>query len=494
MSLTISKEENDSRELNVTVEVAEDRVQQEMRKKARQLSKQFNIPGFRKGKAPFSVVASYVGGKQAVRAEAVEAMIQPIFQEMLEQLEEEPYAQASFDDMEMEPLVLKFTIPLEPTVDLGNYRELRKEVEEVNVTDEAVEEALERIQARHAEIEEVDRPVQLSDLITIGGVGELVKDETKEENDEGDREEAANEAEASDGEASLEEDANKILEDAMSDVIFSEDRLEVVVDPDKLFPRSGFVDELVGMKVGEEKTFTLSFPEDYEDEELAGREATFTITVSEVKKRELPPLDDELAKLEGDYESLEELRESVRKNLLDQAQNEAKNQLIEETIDDILPNATLVYPEAAVSQEIDGMIQNLKNQAERSGWKWEDFVTLQGNNEEAIRENMRDTAVEQVKRQLILRQLVISEKITVDAEDVDAKIDERVVAFADNEEMQKSMRDFYKGGYGFDMISSEILMDKVHERIKAILSGTAPTMEELEAAEAADAASESEEE
>lgn len=494
MTLTITKEENESRELNVTVEVEESRVQQEMRKTARKMSKQFNIPGFRKGKAPFGVVASYVGGKQAVRVEAVESMIQSVFQEMLGELEEEPYAQASFDDMEIEPLVLKFTIPLEPSVNLGDYRELRKEVEEVVITDEAVDEALERIQERHADIEEVDRPVALDDLVTFGGIGELVKEEEAEEAEENEAEDAADATEEDKGDdTTLEDDANKILEEAMSNIIFSEDRLEVVMDGDKLFPRTEFVNELVGMSVGEEKSFTLSFPDDYEDEELAGKEAEFNITISEVKKRDLPALDDELAKLEGDFETLDELKESVRKNLLEQAQSEAKNQLIEDTIDDILPNAMLVYPEAAVSQEIDGMVQNLKSQAERSGWKWEDFVALQGNTEDGIRENMREAATERLQRQLVLRQIVIDEKIMVQAEDVDAKIEERVEAFGDNEELQDNMRNYYKSGYGFDMISSEILMDKVHDRVVAILDGTAPTMEELEAA-AAEAESASEEE
>ena len=111
VTLTINTEENESRELAVTVEVEEARVQKEMRKTARQLSKRFNIPGFRKGKAPFSVVASYLGGTQSIRAEAVEGMVQPIFAEMMEEIEYEPYAQASFDDMELEPLVMKFTVP-----------------------------------------------------------------------------------------------------------------------------------------------------------------------------------------------------------------------------------------------------------------------------------------------------------------------------------------------------------------------------------------------
>ncbi len=499
MTLTISSEENESRELAVTVEVEEARVQKEMRKTARQLSKRFNIPGFRKGKAPFGVVASYLGGKQAIRAEAVESMVQPIFAEMMDEIEYEPYAQASFDDMELEPLVLKFTVPLEPVVELGEYRELRKDVEEVEVTDEALEEALERVQARHAEIEEVDREIELTDLVTISGLGELVKEESEEteeaEEAEAESEESTEEEASDDGEQAqedLEAEANRILEEATSNVIFNEERLDVVMDATKLFPNTDFVKNVVGMSAGDEKSFTLSFPEDYEDEELAGNEAEFNITVLEVKKRDLPALDDELAKLEGDFETLDELKDQLKDTLHQQAESEAKNALIEGMIDDVIEDATITYPEAAVNVEIDGMMQNFKQQAERSGWNFEDFLKLQGGSEETMRENFRESASQRVERQLILRQLIMDELITVEAEDIDAKVDKQVESFADNEELQENMRNYYKSGYGFDMISSEILMDKVHDRIKEIYAGDAPDLEEL--AKAKEAADSSEEE
>ena len=517
MTLTISTEENDSRELTVTVEVEEARVQKEMRKTARQLSKRFNIPGFRKGKAPFNVVASHLGGKQAIRAEAVESLVQPIFAETLEKIEFEPYAQASFNDMEIDPLVLKFTVPLEPVIELGPYRELRKEVDEVAVTDEALAEALERVQAQHAEIEEVDRAVEVTDLVTLSGLGELALDEEAEEkeaeaeepeadeaaeessesdpdegdSDEGDSDEGNSDEEDSDedSEVDLEDEASRILEEATSNVIFNEERLEVVIDAAKLFPSTSFVDHIVGLSAGEETSFSLSFPEAYEDEELAGKEAEFKITIIEVKKRELPELDDELAKLEGDFESLAELKENLQKTLLEQAESEAKNQLIEGLIDDVLEESTVTYPEAAVNQEIDGMMQNFKNQAERSGWDFNDFLTLQGGSEETMRDNFRESAAERLERQLILRQIVIDEMVTVEAEDIDAKVEKQVEAFKDDEELQDNMRNYYKSGYGFDMMSSEILMDKLHGRIKEIYLGNAPDLAELAAAkEAAEAA------
>ena len=477
MTLQITTEENEQRELAVTIEVPEDRVQKAMRQTARKLSRRFNIPGFRKGKAPYSVVVSYLGGAQAVRAETVEELVQPVFQEAMEEIDAEPYAQASFDDMQMEPLVLKFTIPLSPTIELGEYRSIRKEIEPVVITDEAVEEALERVQSRHAEVEDVDRPVELGDLVALAGKGELVAEAA----------EAEAEVEAEEDETAvddLEAAADELLEaDDEAQIIFQEERVELVMDSKKVFANTPFVENIVGMSAGESKTFNFTFADEYEDQDLAGQEATFTVTVLNVQKRDLPPLDDDLAKLEGEYETLDDLRATLRDQLQEQAESEAQNERLEGMIDDLLKDATLVYPPAAVEQEIDSMIETFKNQATRSGWAWEDFLRLQGSNEESIREGFRETAVERLERQLVLRQFVLSEKLTVSAEDIDDKISDRVQVFGDNEELQQNMRNYYQTGYGFDMISSEILMDKAHERIAAILQGQAPDLDALDAEE-----------
>ncbi|MBK7895967.1 MAG: hypothetical protein IPJ90_14040 [Anaerolineaceae bacterium] len=214
---------------------------------------------------------------------------------------------------------------------------------------------------------------------------------------------------------------------------------------------------------------------------MAGREATFTVTVLNVRSRNLPPLDDELAKLEGTFETLEELRNSIREELQNNAEGEAKNQLVEDMIDDLLAEATLVYPPAAVEVEIDGMMDNFKNQVTRAGWSWEDFLQLQSVQEEKLRENFRVGAEEQLKRQLALRQFIFDEKLRVSEEDIDAVIDQRVSQFSDNEALLQGMRDYYKSGPGFDMLSSEVLMEKTYERIKAVLAGEAPDLVELEA-------------
>lgn len=470
MSLTIQSQEDEQRQVLLTVEVSEDRIKKTMRQVARKLAGEVNVPGFRKGKAPYHVIARRVG-EDYLRTEAIEDLVQPVFEEALEEIDVIPYAQPSLDAVEPEPVVFKFTVPLEPQITLDeSYRDLRKDIEAVEITDEAIAEALEQVRLRHQVIEPAERPVAQGDVVSVSGKGVLLPAAATEQEDaEEDTEAAADNLEAQEV------------------VLFDEDQTELLMDPEIVFPGTAFVENFIGLTAGEEKAFTLEFPVDFDDEELAGRTASFEITVLEVKSRLLPELDDELAKQEGSYESLAELQDSLTKNLHTQAESEARNELIEGLIDDLLENATVVFPPAALDLEIDDMVETMKVQMERSGWQWSDYLKIQGLNDETIRDNFRENAEERLERRLALRQFIVDEMLTVDAEDVDAKIEERLESFGDNEDLRNSMRQYFSTGYGFDMLSSEILMDKVAVRAEAIYKGEAPDLAELvAAAEAAD--------
>jgi trigger factor len=465
VTITIHTDEDDQRQLELKVEVSEDRVEQAMRNRARQLAGQVRIPGFRRGKVPYSVIVQRFG-RDLIRAEAVEEMVQGIYEEAVTEAEVVAYGRPSLDDMEVEPLVLTFTIPLEPIVTLGDYRSIRKDIEEVTISDEAVEEALEQVQTNHQKLESVDRAAENGDVITIGGKGELLPQTVDEPVDE---------------EAS-EEDSEATDSQLSGGTLFDEESLDLLMDSEKVFPGTEFIENLIGKSAGDEISFSLTFPEDFEEEDLAGRTAEFSLNMLDVKKRDVPPLDDELAKLEGEYETLDELLDALRERLQSQAEDQAQEELIEGMVDEFLDDAELVYPPAAVEMEMDDSVENFKNQVARSGWDFDDYMKLQGLTEESLREDFRDSSEERLQRRLVMRQFVLDEKLRIESEDVEALIDEHVARY-DNEELQKSMRDFYLSGSGFDMISSEVLSVKVYERIKAILSGTVPDLEELAEAE-----------
>ncbi len=494
MTLNIHTEEDDQRQLTMTIEVPEKRVLQEMKAKARKLARDINVPGFRRGKAPYHVVVSRVG-KEYLRGEAIEALIQPVYEEALAEVEPDIYAQASLDEIDDEPLTLTFTLPLTPKVDLGDYRSLRKEIDEVEISDEAVAEALEAAQERYAELEEVDRPAEEGDVVTIAGKGVILVEAAAEEEEEEGEETAVEESDAVDSETEDEaEDTDGESEDkeeaaAEDIVLFDTESLQLILDSDKLFPGTSFAENIVGMSPGDEKTFSFTFPDDFEEEELQGKEATVELTLLQVENRLVPLLDDNLAELEG-YETLDDMKEGVLEELEKAAADQARNELMDEMVKDMREMATLVYPPAAVNEELDNRIAQFKRQVEQAEWEWDDYLKLQGTSEEQLREDFREAAVTAVESQLVLRQFVLDEKITIAEADVDAKIGERTESYGDNEELAAAIGEYYKQGPGLDMISSEILTDKAYQRMVAILSGNAPDLAELEAEAEAEAAAE----
>lgn len=452
MTLTIQSSEDDLRQLTLTIEVDEDRVRKAMQKKARELSREVQLPGFRPGKAPYDVLVRRIG-EETLRAEAVEDLVQPVFEEALEQEGIDLYARPSLENIELNPVSFKFTVPLSPTVVLGDYRAFRQDIEDVQVTDEALDEALEYVRMRHQVIEPVERAAEFGDVVTISGRGKFTAPKPAVEG-----EEAATEGE----------------------MLFEEESLDILLDDKTLFPDTPFVENVVGMSVGDQKEFAFVFPDPYEqDAEYAGREATFDVTVLAVKRRELPALDDELAKLEGKYETLDELRDSLRSDLAKEAEAAVKEKTIDDMIHHLIEGATMVYPPAAVEAQIDDMLEDFKNRLTRSGWKYEDYLNLQGMTEENLRADLSENAEDQLRHQLALRQFILDEKLRVTAADVDTLLDERIARF-DNPGLRDSMRNYYRSGQNFDLISSEVLSNKAYERARAIFSGNAPDLDALE--------------
>ena len=475
MTLTIQTAENETREMTLTIEVAEERVRQAMQKKARELSREVHLPGFRPGKAPYDVLVRRIG-EDTLRAEAIEDMVQPVFEEALAQGDIDPYARPTLEDIESKPLVLKFTVPLTPRVTLGDYRARRQELEEVTVTDEALQEALEYVRVRHQAIETVERPAEAGDVVTISGQGRFTSARPTAEGEE-------TPAEPAEGEEAVTDTEEETPTEG--ETIFDEERLELLLDDKTLFPDTPFVENLVGLAAGDQKSFSFTFADPYEqDAEYAGREAAFDVTVLEVKRRDLPALDDDLAKQEGEYETVDDLRAALRANLTREAESTAKEKAIEEMIDQLLEEAELIYPPAAVEAEIDDMVEQFKSQLARSGWQYQDYLNLQGMTEEALRADFAENAATRLRRQLVLRQFILDEKLRVTAADIDALIEERVERF-DNDGLRDSMRNYYRSGRGFELISSEVLSNKAYERVREVWSGNAPDLAALEA-EAAD--------
>jgi len=440
VTLVIHSEEDSERQLKVTIEVPEERVQKQMRSAARALARDINIPGFRPGKAPYNVIVQRVGA-DALRADSIQDMLDSVVEEALEEIEVTPYRPASLDDLEMDPFVIKLTVPLEPKVVLGDYRAIRKEVEQVQVTEEALNESLENIRNHHQILEQVERPAELGDLITVSGEGKL--------------------------------------DDEDGGIIWQEENTDLVMDPEKIFPDLPFVENLLGMSAEEEKEFSFTFPEETEEEELAGKSVLFQVRVSNVQSRELPELNDDLAQKEGDYQTLAEMTEAIGKELLEQAERQAKSDLMDEVVDEMLAEAEIVFPPAVVDAELDNRMESFQEQITRSGWQWQDWLTLQSESEDSLKESWREDAIEGVRRGLVLGHFIEQEMITVEMADIDEKVDTVLERFGDNEELKEQLRSIYTQGQGLQSLSNDIVMEKAQERIEAIVTGNAPDLDAL---------------
>jgi trigger factor len=191
-------------------------------------------------------------------------------------------------------------------------------------------------------------------------------------------------------------------------------------------------------------------------------------------------LTDALVKEDGEFESVEALRQGLAEQLQEQAEQQAKSDLMDEFVDDLLADAQINYPPAAVESEIQDTVENFKNQVTRSGWKWEDYLQLQGETEASLGEQVRDDAEERVRRGLVLRQLIREEKLKVDPDDIDASVEKRLDSFGEDEELRERLRSFFSQGQGLESMSNEILLEKTQERIEAIVTGIAPDLAALE--------------
>jgi trigger factor len=435
LTLEIERNETENRELQLTVRVDEARVEEAMRQTARKFARNVRIPGFRPGRAPFRVVRNWVGA-EALRAEAIDSIAADIYQEAIEQVDVVPFAPGSLDDIELEPLVLHITVPLRPKVDLDDYRSVRVEPTPVEVSDDAVNEAMRTIQEKHALLEPANRPAQEGDMI----IADLHAEEE-------------------------------------GDVVLSRDKAELVLNPANLYPDTPFVENIVGMSAGQEKTFQLALEDEDTDE---SHELTYTVKIHEIKSRFVPPLNDELAQEEGDFQSLLDLRIHVRKQLTEAAQQEADTKYVEEVFDQIRERATVVYPPAALEYEIDRMVSEMEERFSRQEWSLDDYLKLQGKTIEDLREELRPEAESYLVRSQVTYALVKAERLAVGDEELESKVQDRLGRMKDlQEETAQQLRELYTTGQGRLLMTNEVLMDKFAERLKAIGRGEAPDLSEL---------------
>jgi trigger factor len=429
--LKIATEPLENRQLQLTIEVDEERAQQAMRRVARQIAQQINIPGFRKGKAPYELIVQRYG-EDTVRQEAIEMLAEVVYREALKQEDIKPYASATLDEVVLHPVTFKFTVPLPPTVELGDYRDYRLKPRKVRVYKKEVQQALEQIREQNAILESIDRPVALDDGVVMDLVGRT----------------------------------------AEGVEFLTADDVRILLDAESTDPAPGFAEAIVGMEVGEERTFTLTLPVDFPQEELQGQEAKFTVRMTEVYESTLPELDDDLARTVGNFDSLEALEKQVREQLRQVAQEKTDEEYTTQVLETILEQAQVAYPPGMLENTLDEAVEEFERAVKHEArLTLEDYLHLRGQTTEDLREELEPRAAARLKRGLVLGEITMREGLEVNEEEIGAHIEEVSAPWgARADEVRASL----SSDAGRQTVRSRLLADKAVQRLVAIARGEAP--------------------
>lgn len=430
-NLKIESENLEDRQTQLTIELPDDRLNSAMRAAAKRLGRKAKVHGFRPGKAPYTVLLNQLG-EDLIFEEALEQLGQEIYKEALEETEIEAFAQGSLEEVvSREPLVLRYTIPLAPDVQLGAYRDLRLSYDEPQVDDEAVKRVMDDLRERQALIEPADRPAELSDVVVLEVYATL--------HDDG-------------------EDSNLLDEKSVS----------VLVAEDVDWPMPGIANVLIGMQAGEEKSFEYTFADDYADESMQGKSADFRLKILEVKSRIVPEWTDDLAKNMGEFDDLLSLRIKVREDLIGEAQRQAKASYAREVIDAIVDESEVKFPPILLREELNDMLNDLQLRLRYQNLSLEDYLKIENKSEEELIEELNPQAEERLTRALVLGKIVELENIEVDDPEVEAELEHILEGYKEN---QDDARTLFDNSVGRRRIRLDLVSDKAVELLVAIAKG-----------------------
>ncbi len=459
--ITVETELLEDRQAKMVVTVDAERVQRAMKDAAQRISKHVNIPGFRKGKAPYRIIAQYYG-EEAILEEAIEPLGQAVYKEALEQTGLEPYAPGELSDMATNPLVLTFTVPLAPEIDLGAYREVRLPFEVEEVTKDDVEEALKDIQQQEATLDPVERPVAMGDVAILDIVGTLIRPDTEE------------------------------TETSKSATWLSRKGVRVKIAEDATYPVPGFPARVVGMSQGEERSFDISFAEDDEEvaETLRGKTLHFEVKCDEVYKHTIPELTDEFAREVGDYDGLLAMRAAVRARLEEAAKQSAHDSYAARILEHLLDSVvTVKFPPVMVEEEIDSMIEEMESRLQSQGLSLDEYRRINHLTEDQMRDDLRESARRRLSEALVIAKLSEVERLQVKDEEIEDEIKTMVLSFGSQAALAQQL---FGSPEAKRSIMSRLLYQKAIDRLIAIARGEAPEIaaEEVSEFEASTHASE----
>lgn len=418
--MEVKKEKLDGNKVELKVEIEAEKVNDALNQAYKKVVKDVSLPGFRKGKVPRRVLeANY--GKEVLHRDAFDILVTPAYPEALDKTGIEPIDQPQINDFyiaENEPATFTAIVEVKPEVELGQYTDLGIEKEEVEVTEEEINEELERRQEQNSQLESTDREVvEDGDFVIIDFEG-FIDDEPFQGG--------------------------------------SAEEYTLEIGSGSFIP--GFEEKLIGKKTGEETDVEVTFPEDYQAEDLAGKKATFKVKIKEIKVKNTPELNDEFAKEVSDCDTIDELKEDIKNNLLEQKERKAENDYQDRLIEQISENAEVEIPDILVNNELDMMFYNFSYSISNQGISAQQYLEHMGMDEESWREQNRPEARKRAKSNLVLEAISKKEGIEV----ADEEIDNRLAEMAeDGEKSAEELKNMLKSSNQLDGLVHSMTMKKV---------------------------------
>lgn len=377
MSLQVEKLEKNMAKLTIEVEAAE--VEKAIEKAYQKNKGSISVPGFRKGKVPRQMIEKMYG-KEVFYEDAVNDMIPTAYEKALDECEEDIVSAPKIDVIQIEagkPFIFTAEVALKPEVKLGKYKGVKIDKVDAEVTEEEVNAEIDKERERNARnITVEDRAVKDGDMTVIDFEGFV------------------------DGEA---------FEGGKGE------NYPLTIGSGAFIP--GFEEQLVGAEIGKEIEVNVTFPEEYQAEELKGKAAVFKCTVKEIKEKELPELDDEFAGEVSEFDTLAEYKEDVKKNLAQKKEKDAKNAKEDAVIDAIIADSDMEIPEPMVATQQRQMVDDFAQRIQMQGLSMDQYFQFTGSNYEMLIEQVKPQAEKRIKSRLVLEAVVAKEKIEVSEEE-----------------------------------------------------------------------------
>ncbi len=377
-------EKIEDNKIKLEVEVAAPDVDTALAKAYRKVVKKINLPGFRKGKVPRRILESRFG-PEVLHEDALEELVPPAYEQALEEADIDPINQPEFELVQVEegkPLLFNAVVEVLPEVELGDYKGLKAEQEEVKIDDLQVDHHIYMLREQNARlVPRENEPAREGDLVTIDFKG-YIDGEPFEGGEAEDH--------------SLELGSKSFI--------------------------PGFEEQLIGVKPDEEIEVKVTFPENYRSEEQAGKEAVFQVKMKQIKEKQLPELNDDFVKEISELETLDEMKADLKEKMLKNAEEQSKSKLEESLIEKVTNASTVKLPEVLVERQVDRMIGDMESYLRQQGLGLDQFLELSGKSMEEMREQNRPEAEKRTKANLVLDAIVKKEGITVDDSEVEEKI------------------------------------------------------------------------